>query len=168
MTVAVLLGWSGLGCRGDEGREAGSELPRPTSVFEGVELVHQEEGGDWWRLTAAEGAGWEGEGTGSLREVRGEIRRGGHALRLEAGGADIDGRDVVRLSGGVEVAWDAYRAHLDRAEYRPGQGRVTSDDAVSLEGAGLRVRGRGLEVDVEKRTARVREGVEASVGGGTP
>lgn len=168
LSLALLLGCSGLGCRGDEGRDPGAGSARPTSVFEGVELVHQEKGGDWWRLTAAEGAGWEGEGTGTLREVRGEIRRAGRALRLEAGGADIDGMDVVRLSGGVEVAWDAYRAHLERAEYRRGQGRVTSDDPVSLEGGGLRVRGRGLEVDVEKRTARVREGVEASVGGGTP
>jgi hypothetical protein len=89
-------------------------------------------------------------------------------VRLEAGAADIHGMDVVRLSEGVEVAWDEYRAHLEQAEYRRGQGRVTSDDPVSLEGAGLRVRGRGLEVDVQKRTARVREGVEASVGGGTP
>lgn len=167
--TVILLAGLGLGCQG------GEEAPRdpmaagaPTSEFRGVELVQQEADGAAWRLTAAEGEGWEAGGTGELRGVTGEIRRAGRTLRLEAGRARVEERDVIRLSGGVEVAWGEYRAQVERAEYQRREGRVVSDAPVVLEGPTLEVRGRGLEVDVEGRSARVREDVRAWVRGGTP
>lgn len=167
---ALVLGALGApGCRdsGDPPAPPGG-VEAPTSVFRGVELVHQEADGDWWRLSAAEGEGWEGVGTGQLRDVRGEIRRGGQAVTLDAGRGEVGEFDVIRLSDGVEVRWDGYRAEVERADYGRGQGLVTSDAPVLLEGPGLQVRGRGMEVDVEKQRARVKEDVRAWIRGVTP
>ncbi len=156
LAVALMLA----GCRGG-GEPAPAQAPGPTSVFEGVEVVGEDPDGTRWRLQAARGVGREAEATGSLEGVAGTLTRGGRTLTLAAGAADAATSGEIRLWGGVEVHSGGYRARAARATYRRGEGRVVSEDPVEVEGPGLTVHGRGLEVDVEGRSVRVLDGVRA-------
>ena len=140
----------------------------PTSRFTGVDLVTQDPDGTRWRLQAEQGEGWEGVGTGKLQWVRGSLERGSASVRLEAGRAEVDEMDAVRLSGGVILRWDGYTARVPQAEYRRRDGRVTSGEAVELEGSTVSVQGTGLDLDVERRMARIQTGVTARIAGASP
>lgn len=141
---------------------------RPTSVFEGVELADWDPDGTRWRITADEGFGREGEATGQLRGVRAEFVRRGKTTRLTAARADVERGEALTLGGGVEITWDGYEAAVDEATYRRGSGTIRAPGPVSVHGPGVRVEGRGLEVDVEGKVARVLEKVHAVVGRGGP
>lgn len=136
----------------------------PTSVFEGVELADWDPDGTRWRITAEEGFGREGEATGELRGVRAEFTRGGRAIRLTAGRADVERGETVTLAGGVEITWDGYTAVVDDATYRRGSGTVRSPGPVAVRGPAVTVDGQGLEVDVEGKVAHVLSRVHAVIG----
>jgi lipopolysaccharide assembly outer membrane protein LptD (OstA) len=76
-----------------------------------------------------------------------------------------DAKETIALSGDVEVRWDQYAVRTERATYHRGEGLVKSDAAVALEGPGLRVSGKGFEVDVDAQRARVLDRVTATVRG---
>lgn len=156
LACVILLG----GCRGST-EPAPPSQEGPTSVFEQVEVVGEDPDGTRWRLTAERGAGREADVTGTLEGVVAVLERRGRTLSLTAGAADAAGEGALRLWGGVEVRSGGYRARVERATYRRGEGRVVSEDPVEVDGPGLSVRGRGLEVDVEGRSVRVLDGVRA-------
>lgn len=122
-------------------------------------MVRHESDGTAWRFRAREGRAWEREGTGWLRGVEAVMERRGDSVRLDAGSAGMERRDVLTFSGGVAISWAGYRAEAERATYEGARGRILSDAPVRLEGPGLEVTGRGLEVDVDGRRLRVLEGV---------
>jgi LPS export ABC transporter protein LptC len=138
----------------------------PGSEFRGVELVDTDPDGTRWRLRAEEGVAWETEGRGELKGVKADFQRAGRALSAEAGRGEMQTRDVVRFLDGVTVRWQGYQVRLDDASYRRGDGKIVSDGPVTLTGPGLSVKGKGLEVDVEGKRAKILSGVSAVVGGG--
>ncbi|MBI5446056.1 MAG: LPS export ABC transporter periplasmic protein LptC [Deltaproteobacteria bacterium] len=140
---------------------------QPTSVARGIELVDVDPDGTRWRITARKGSGWEQEGTGSLTGIEALFDKKGQAVRVKAGSAAMESGTLLTLSQGVEVSWDGYRAALDRAAYHRGQGRISSDSPVLLDGPGMTVRGKGVDVDVETRKARIRSEVRAVIQGGS-
>jgi len=87
---------------------------------------------------------------------------------MDAAEAFIQEASEIRLFGGVEIVWGEYEARVDRAVYRRSEGSITSDAPVDLVGPGLSVQGRGVEVDVEGRVAKIMSEVRAVVGGGSP
>ncbi|GAB4266611.1 MAG: hypothetical protein Kow0092_19650 [Deferrisomatales bacterium] len=136
----------------------------PASEFRGVELVEQEADGTVWRLTAEEGQAWETETSGVLKQVRLEFQRRARRVELEAGEARVERGEEIRLSGGVRIAWAGYTARMDRATYLRERGEIRSDGPVELAGPAMTVRGKGLEVDVEGRVARILARVRTVVG----
>lgn len=157
LALALALG----ACRGDDPPPAPRPAEAPTSVFERVELVDQDPDGTRWRLEADRGHGREIDATGVLEGVRAELIKDGRTVGLIAGAAELGGGVELRLSRGVEIAWDGYRVRVDTATYHRGAARVSSPDAVELTGPGLWAQGRGVEVDVERRNVRVAGGVKA-------
>lgn len=119
-------------------------------------------------MSAREGSAREAEGSASLSGVKVEFEKGGKKIRMEAGEADVRASHEVRLFGGVEIFWSEYVARMDQATYYRGEGLIRSPDPVSLRGPGLELTGRGVEVDVEGRVARVNQDVRAVVRGGVP
>ncbi len=160
---AVLVLVAALGC--SPGAPAPEPAGKPESRFSGIEVVEQDSDGTLWRLTAREGRGQELERTGALRGVHVSLERGDGRIDLEADEASVAGGERVVLSGGVVVSWDGRRARTDDAVYERGSGRVRSDGPVLLVGRGLTVRGTGLEVDVDGRTAWVGGRVRAVLQG---
>lgn len=166
VTATVLVG---VGCDGsDTTGNPPSAQAVPTSQFSDVQLVSQDLDGNRWTLLAQSGQGWETTGTGELRDVRGTLERPSGTIRLEAGQAEVEEMEVIRLSSGVSLRWDGYTARMARAVYRREQGRVTSSDTVDLEGRTVAVRGTGLDLDVASRTAKVLRDVSACVAGVDP
>ena len=151
-------------------RKASPVSPAPkqeqlSAVFKGVELVDQDPDGTSWRLAAREGAVREGDLSGWLRDVKVELESSGKTVRLGAAEAQIEEGKEIRLSGGVEISWGEYKAQVERATYYRGDGRIFSPGVVTLTGPGLSVRGRGVEVDVHARAAKINQDVSAVVGG---
>ncbi len=164
--AAVLVLLAAAGCTPDAPEPA--PAGKPESRFSGVEVVEQDPDGTLWRLTAREGRGRELERTGALRGVRVSLERGDGRIDLEADEASVEGGERVVLGGGVVVSWDGRTARTDTAVYERGSGRVRSYGPVLLEGRGLTVRGTGLEVDVDGRTAWVGGRVRAVLRGAAP
>ena len=138
------------------------------SEFQGVVLVDVDSDGTRWRVSADEGTVWEADGRGELKSVRAEFEKGEGVIRAAAGRGRIESKEEVRLVEGVTLAWQGYRAEAEEATYRRGVGMVVVAGPVVLTGPGIRVRGRGLEVDVDGRRARVRSEVAAVVGEDRP
>lgn len=137
----------------------------PTWTIEGLHLADWDPDGTHWRLTADRGYGEEAGTTGELQGVKVAFERKGQIVKLRAENAEFDGGDELQLGGGVEITWDGYAASVDRAVYQRGSGEIRSADPVTLQGPGLRVEGRGVEVDVEGRVARILSKVQAVMSG---
>lgn len=137
----------------------------PTSVVRGLDFADLDPDGTRCRIVAREGSGWEQEGTGDLKVMSAVLEKKGKIVHVDAGRALMQARTLLKLSEGVKVTWEEYEATLDRADYHRGEGRISSDAPVVLKGPGMSVRGTGIDVDVEKQTARIRSRVRAVLTG---
>ena len=162
--MAALAVWVVLGCGGPErGAPDDAATPAP-SEFEGVRMTAREPDGAVWELVARSGSAREAQGSARLRQVRGTLRKGEQTVRFVAGTANIRQRTEILLEEGVRIGMDGYEVRVSGARYEKG-GFIVSTDPVEAWGPGLRLTGRGVRVDVDRRTARIGGPVRAVVWG---
>ncbi len=163
-TLAALAVWLALGCGEPEGGAPGAAAPAAPSEFEGVRMTAREPEGAVWELRARSGSAREAEGFARLRQVRGTIRKGERTVRFAAGAATVREGAKILLEEGVRLGVDGYEVRTSRARYEKG-GSIVSEDPVEAWGPGLRLTGRGVRVDVDRRVARIGGPVRAVVWG---
>ncbi len=162
--LAVLAVWVVLGCGGPERGAPDDAAPAAPSEFEGVRMTAREPDGAVWELAARSGSAREAQGSARLRQVRGTIRKGEQTVRFVAGTATIRKGTEIALEEGVRIGMDGYEVHTSGARYEKG-GFIVSTDPVEARGPGLRLTGRGVRVDVDRKVARIGGPVRAVVWG---
>lgn len=104
----------------------------------------------------------------SARDVVATLPRGSVAVRIAApSGAGVVAARVFSAEGGVTVTRGDDVARTERARYAPsasGEGLVTGDRPVVVEGRGYRLEGAGFTLDPERSEIAVRGGASLVAG----
>ncbi len=137
-------------------REAVFPVPQRTgSSLENIRMTHSEEGQKVWELEALRADLGQEMKEAILEEV---------TLRIEADQpVEVTGRkgyyrfDQGRMSitEGAVVRTTDWTLITEKLDWEGSDGRVTTDQEVTMEARSFTVRGTGMEVDTRKETARV-------------
>ncbi len=149
--------------------ESGILPPGADARVEGVTLFQSGPRGDL-RLTADD-AEWSRETeTFRLTDVKIHILRTttngepvGADITGERGDASTNGREFDLEGKVVATTFDGYRLETSDVRYDHATRQILTDAAVSLTGPGLKVSGRGAQVDYENQRVEIRGRVRAHV-----
>ncbi len=161
---AAVAAWLVLGCGGPDRGPSEGPAPAAPSEFEDVRMTAREPDGAVWELAARSGTAREAQGSARLRQVRGTVRKGDQTVRFVAGAARVREGTAIVLEEGVRIGMDGYEVRITGARYEKG-GFIVSEDPVEARGPGLRLTGRGVRVDVDRRVALIGGPVRATVWG---
>ncbi len=122
-----------------------------------------------WELRADEGRYYRDRGYVELRGVRMRFySKDGKTYDLSGKeGRYYQGKGDLSLSGDVVgISSDGYRIETDSLLYRAKEGIIETEDMVSIRGKDMKVRGKGLWIDVKRSLFSLKGQVRTSLEGG--
>lgn len=159
--VVIVTLWVNLRMRKtSEDREA---LPKISAIgaesaFEKIRLVEDKHGKKTWELEAKSIEQYQDKNVMVLEDVKLTFySKDGRTFVVSGkeGRVYQDSRDM-ELSGNVVLtSSDGYRLRTHSVAYHHEERRVTSSDAVELEGEQIWLKGKGMLVDTESRTFKI-------------
>ncbi len=142
-------------------------LPEAAQHIRNFHRVKMEDGRTVWEITAEDARLFEQRGEVVVRAPRMTFHLEDGERRARITGAEgrlllDDARDVRRITlrGKVTLELDDLEATTEEATYDRQQDRITAPGEVTLHGATIAVRGRGMEVDVAPQLVRLLDDVE--------
>jgi hypothetical protein len=152
---------------GEEGtiKSPSAAADSKAQAIEGLRMEGTDSKGQRWFLEADTACADAAGAVGCLQGVRLKLETDSGRFEAKAGKCDVFNSKNATLTGGVELLWGKWHAHLDSVNYLREEGRIFSDADVVADGEGVSVRGKGIEVDVGKGTARLTGKVHAVIGG---
>jgi len=139
-----------------------------TQIFEGVEIEGRSPDGVFWTLLADRAASDTEGRVGRLEGVTAKFSSPEGAVETRSGRLDAREGGRILLEDGVTVTWNEFEAKMPWAELDITRRNFLTDAPVELWGKGVKVRGEGLRLDMNTRTARVMGGVHATMEGTGP
>jgi LPS export ABC transporter protein LptC len=149
-------------------RDLGADfLPEAAQRIRNFHRVKTEHGRTVWEITAEDARLFEQSGEVVVREPRMTFHLQDGERQARIAGAEgrllLDGGRELRritLRGKVVLQIDDIEVTTEEATYDRAHDRITAPGDVTVHGAAIAVRGRGMEVDVAPQLVRLLEDVE--------
>ncbi len=128
-----------------------------TFVLHRVTLVQNRAGIDDIFIKADEVESVPGSDELEMKKVDGKLVGARRSLQITGGGANYDlDRQVLTVTDQVRLATtDGYHLSTELLRYFPRSGKVETDKMVSLDGAGIKMEGKGLLYDLQSGEFRI-------------
>jgi LPS export ABC transporter protein LptC len=170
--VVLVVLWVNLQGKGSSGDK--EEPPKVINDdakmrLEKIHFVEDKEGRKTWELEAKSIHQYEDEDILTLEAVKVTVyTRGGRSFVISGrqGKVNQKTKDAELEGGVIMTSSDGYRLKTQSIAYRHGEKKVTTSDAVEIEGEEIRVTGKGMLVDMEARTFKILSGVKTQWRGG--
>jgi LPS export ABC transporter protein LptC len=166
--IVVLVSlWANLqGRKASEGREKAPKisLDGADTRMEKIRFVEDKHGQKTWELEATSIQQYQGQNVMVLQDVNLTFyAKDGRTLVVTGKQGKVwqDTKNMELVGNVIVTSSDGYRLRTRSVNYHHEKNRVTTSDAVELDGDQIRMTGTGMIVDVEEKTVKILSRVRA-------
>lgn len=131
------------------------------SSFEGLTIIHKQNGVRSWVLTAKQATISKDGSQATLAGIDMDIMQKGVKIKADSGRYDIDNKRVF-VDGTITASDRNFDITTKGIEIDSTAGILSTDEQVQLSGQNFRLEGRGMDVDNKNQTVRIRNNVKAT------